>query len=111
MDVQARELVGLPSLSAPVEELELKAINGSGSAAMELAHYYEIAEINPPKEEYWAQVAAENGDTDGEYTLGFVLTERSEPLVHQRGCYWIKRAAAHGQKLAQSLFRERCTRP
>src|SRR5574340_1343049 len=82
------------------EALQADALQGSREAAWRVYLHYATVESSRARSEriYWAQIAAENGDSRGElaYAMMLLRGDRSghDPRRERRGCFWLRRAAA-----------------
>lgn len=82
----------IPSVS--LSKYEQRALSGNGSAAYRLYLHFDAARM-PHQAAYWAQIAAENNDRDGQYALAALLFEGGTSKGCRRARYWIDRAAAN----------------
>ena len=105
-DVPLMANVGLEIPSDEIEPLEIEALRGSGAAALRLFNYYDVIVVDREESLRWATVAAENDDPGGMYSLGFELARSKDDKSGIRARYWLKKAAANGESLANSLLKE-----
>jgi TPR repeat protein len=47
---------------------------------------------------YWATIAAGNGSISGQYSLGYLLINDTDPKNRRRAVYWLKRVANSNDK-------------
>ena len=88
-----------------VAELNDAALAGSAEAAFKLQAFY-FNQDNIDEAIYWAQVAVENGSSQGRYAYAFLLNLRGMPRDLARAKYHLKIAAGQGHPLAESLLFE-----
>ena len=101
-----------PFLIAPrqIQTLQEDALNGSGDAAIRLGNYYYLVKLSFAEGLYWTTIAAENGLSNGMYSLGFHLRYSHNVRDRIRARYWLRKAEQTGspstKALARSLLQE-----
>lgn len=90
--------------SSTLKKLSEQAIDGSCEAARRVSFHYSITRSR--KAIYWTIIAAENGDSVGQYNAGFMLKDDKDPNNRRRAKYWLKKAVEQGDSLAQELLEE-----
>ena len=104
-----KDVIGMDGVvldSSTLKKLSEQAIDGSCEAARKVSIHYSIAQGNRSKAIYWAIIAAENGDSVGQYNAGFLLKDDKDPNNRRRAKYWLKKAVEQGDSLAQELLEE-----
>lgn len=86
------------------KSLHKQAMEGSAAAAKELAEAN--FKDNPQMFQFWACVAAENGDVDSQYNCGRSLVRSQNQLLKARGIYWLRKAAKNGNEHAPEVLAE-----
>jgi TPR repeat protein len=86
---------------AEIKKLQGKALSGAPEAAWRLSLFYDLYQHDYKEGRFWERIAAENGDPSGEYSLGLRLKEDRDPRNQERAIFWLKRASAKGEKLAE----------
>jgi TPR repeat protein len=92
--------------SATLEKLSVQALDGSGEAARKVSIHYLMTQKDRKKAIYWALIAAENGDSVGQYHVGFLLKDDPDPNNRRRAIFWLKKSLEQGEHLAQELLQE-----
>ncbi len=59
-------------------QLEVNAYNGNAEAALQLSKFYSFVRNDVKSEVKWLKRAAELGNAEGQYTLGYVLLHDEE---------------------------------
>ncbi|MGO1069716.1 hypothetical protein [Lysobacter sp. CA199] len=85
-------------------QLERKALQGSGEAALEVAMFHGTRDTKLM--EYWTWIGAENGDPTCQHNYAYLLRSRRDSYSQMRALYWMKKAAANKSKLAQEELKE-----
>lgn len=96
-DDDVDEIVGVASADLSAAELvknSRAALEGDGVAAVRMTIYYEMAALDRRNGEYWAQIAAENGDVIGmiHYAGYLVEVDVQDADRCRRAAFWMKRA-------------------
>jgi TPR repeat protein len=99
-------LQGVALAPEEITKLSDEALDGSGVAARRLTTHYLVAQGNREQAKYWAIIAAENGDVSGQYYAGFLLKDGPHASDRRRALYWLRKAAAQGHVLSESLLAE-----
>jgi TPR repeat protein len=87
-------------------ELENRALNaGDGSAAWDVAHYFDRYKNDHQRASYWFQISAENGYDLGQYTFAVILdgmkdynSPKSSDVIsrdRERACFWLRKALSN----------------
>jgi hypothetical protein len=89
-----------------VEEvvLEKQALEGSGSAAGEIALFHGTRDEK--LFEFWSWIGAENGDLLCQFNYASILRGRRDRYSRLRAIYWMRKAAASNVELADESLRE-----
>lgn len=89
------EIVGVASAVLTERDLRrqsLAALEGDTAAAINVMVHYQEAEHDHRNAEYWAQIAAENGDVYGIFHYTDMLLDISSRDRCYRAQFWLKRA-------------------
>lgn len=88
------------------------AYAGSGRAAMAVANFYMKADKSGTLDLYWTIIAAENGDSAGQYNLGMrMLDKKSLAYSPHRAKYWLRLSAQQGNPYAKELLGSQAASP
>jgi hypothetical protein len=77
-----------------LKERSMAALDGDAGAAVQVMMYYQMWMLDRRNAEYWAQIAAENGDWVAMAGYASYLMDFVDPERCRRAAYWIKRALA-----------------
>ena len=88
------------------QALAKEAMRGSGEAATRLFLFYGFVALNPTEEHRWVVIGAENGDPVAQYNLYKDLVSSDDDLEKQRAEYWLRKAAAAGDKDAKDELKD-----
>jgi TPR repeat protein len=88
-----------------IAALEEQALDGSGDAAMKLAEYYFMVTLQYDEAKHWYQIGAENGNAEAMYGFWFMANAGNDPSERRRGYFWLKKAAALGDKQSQEALK------
>jgi TPR repeat protein len=82
------------------------AMRGSSEAAFQVYKHY--SEVSPKSKEllFWAAIAAQNGHPDAPYILGKLLLKTGKADDRIRAGFWLRKAAAAGDKNASTLLKK-----
>jgi len=83
------------------QTLAMEAMRGSGEAATKLFLFYGFVALNPTEEHRWVVIGAQNGDPVAQYNLYKDLIRSDDDLEKQRAEFWLRKAAAAGDKDAK----------
>lgn len=86
--------------------LQDKGLKGDPEAAFRLYLYYERYKKDFNESSFWLMIAAENGNSVGEYNYWFNLIRDTDTRNRLRAIFWLKQAAKHGNKMALSLLKK-----
>lgn len=79
-----------------------KALKGDADSASRLTrHFYQLDAVQGA---FWEQIAAENGDTVGQFNFALNLLENKDERSRMRARFWLERAAANGASPALDLL-------
>ena len=81
-----------------IAQLTNDALAGSGDAAVKLSAYYSNVALNFDQGRYWTIIAAENGSAVGQYNAWDQLRTENDVDSKRRALFWLKRAAAQGDR-------------
>lgn len=85
-------------------ELERKALQGSGDAALEVALFHGTRDEKLM--EYWSWIGAENGDPTCQFNYASLLSGKADSYSQIRAIYWMKKAAAQDVEFAKERLKE-----
>ena len=80
------------------------AMRGSPNAAYKLYEHYTSPHSEPKERLFWATIAAQNGHPKAPYVLGKLMLKSDQPSDQERAIFWLKKAAAAGDKDAIRLL-------
>lgn len=80
------------------------AMRGSQTAAYELFKFYSSVSRTLGEPIFWARIAAQNGHSKAPYTVGTLLLKTGKNDDFERAKFWLRKAAAGGDKNATSLL-------
>ncbi|MGH8373118.1 MAG: hypothetical protein ACRETO_10345 [Gammaproteobacteria bacterium] len=86
--------------------LAIKAMTGSGKAAIRLADFYGFVKLDYKKQRYWYQIAVENDDLIAMYNYAIILSQTGNPNDKVRSHFWMEKAASEGYKAAQEYLKD-----
>jgi len=92
--------------STTLKKLSVQALDGSAEAGRKVSIHYLMTQGDRKKAIYWALIAAENGDSVGQYNVGSLLMDDHDPNNRRRAVYWLKKALDQGVSRAQELLDE-----
>jgi hypothetical protein len=87
--------------TSELKKLSLKAMQGDGNAALNVAHHYTFGMQDEVTGNYWLVIGAENGDARSQWNISLMLNY--PPLsdgITTRGVFWVQKAAKNGIQYA-----------
>ncbi|MGO1069568.1 hypothetical protein [Lysobacter sp. CA199] len=100
-DADAQDQSITPQIKA---QLEKKALQGSGAAALEVAMFHGTRDTHLL--EYWTWIGAENGDPTCQFNYASLLSGKADSYSQMRAIYWMKKAAAQNVQFAKERLKE-----
>lgn len=86
-------------------ELETSAGKGSAAAALQLSKFYSMVRNDVKSQIRWLKRAAELGDAEGQYTLGYVLLHDKDNRNLIEAEHWLTQAeVSAGKKKDEELL-------
>ena len=86
--------------------LEAEALKGSGMDAVKISNFYLLVKENKNDALKWALIAAENESDVGQYIVGYLTYDSSDPMVRLRAKYWLEKSSKNGNIRAKELLEE-----
>ena len=90
-----------------IRTLQEEALKGTPEPAYRLFLFYELYKRDSIEGNFWAVVAAENGNPVGQYNLALRLNADPDPRNRKRARFWLERAANNKDKgIAEKAVKE-----
>jgi TPR repeat protein len=88
---------------AEMPVLQNQAIRGSGAAAYRISQFYRFLKLDADESDRWLTIAAEDGDSTAQFSLGNLLSESTNEQQKLRGCYWLNKVRKAGSEKIKFL--------
>jgi len=79
-----------------ISKCKIGALQGNKKAAWILGKYYSEIKMDNELLEYWYRIGAQNGDTECQYKLGQIMSDKENIFEKIRGGFWLNQAIKNG---------------